>query len=71
MTKPNFQVMTKKQLRVYVLAHRDDQDAFYALTDCLSAQPGRILHPPLKSPEDMENYPDIIQKIQNDSGRQV
>lgn len=71
MNKPNFQAMTKKELRTYVLAHRDDQDAFHAFTDRLSAQPGRILHPPLNSPEDMENYPDIIQKVQNDPGKQT
>lgn len=31
--KPNFQRMTKKELRAYVLAHRDDDEAFYALVD--------------------------------------
>lgn len=33
MTKPNFQVMSRKQLRAYVLAHRDDDEAFYAYAD--------------------------------------
>ncbi|MBO1346349.1 MAG: hypothetical protein EBE86_002600 [Hormoscilla sp. GUM202] len=31
--KPNFQRMTKKDLRAYVLAHRDDDEAFYAYVD--------------------------------------
>ncbi|MBC6475800.1 MAG: hypothetical protein GDA48_25790 [Hormoscilla sp. GM102CHS1] len=31
--KPNFQTMTKKELRAYVLAHRDDDEAFYAYVD--------------------------------------
>jgi hypothetical protein len=70
MNKPNFQAMTKKELRTYLLAHRDDQDAFFAFADKLSAQPGRILHPPLNSIKDMENYPDILEKLQNDPGRQ-
>ncbi|HYX15680.1 MAG TPA: hypothetical protein VE944_15190 [Nostoc sp.] len=29
--KPNFEQMTIKQLRTYVLAHRDDEDAIHAL----------------------------------------
>ncbi|MBD2182177.1 hypothetical protein H6S82_14735 [Planktothrix sp. FACHB-1355] len=33
MTKPNFKSMSKKELRAYVLAHRDDDDAFYAYAD--------------------------------------
>jgi len=33
MTKPNFKVMSKQELRAYVLAHRDDDEAFYAYAD--------------------------------------
>ncbi|MFK0732145.1 MAG: DUF6887 family protein [Gloeotrichia echinulata GP01] len=40
MSKPNFQTMTKQELRAYVLEHRDDQEAFYALTDKLREEPG-------------------------------
>ncbi|WP_375506458.1 DUF6887 family protein [uncultured Nostoc sp.] len=40
MTKANFQGMTKQELRAYVLEHRDDQEAFYALTDKLREEPG-------------------------------
>lgn len=40
MTKPNFQAMTKQELRAYVLSHRDDQEAFYALTSKLREEPG-------------------------------
>ncbi|MDZ7993600.1 MAG: DUF6887 family protein [Nostoc sp. EfeVER01] len=40
MTKANFQAMTKQELRAYVLEHRDDQEAFYALTDKLREEPG-------------------------------
>jgi hypothetical protein len=40
MTERNFQAMTKQELRAYVLAHRDDQEAFYALADKLRKQPG-------------------------------
>ncbi|MFN6560387.1 MAG: DUF6887 family protein [Nostoc sp. ChiSLP01] len=40
MTKPNFQAMTKQELRDYVLEHRDEQEAFYALVDKLREEPG-------------------------------
>jgi hypothetical protein len=40
MTKANFQAMTKQELRAYVLEHRDDQEAFYALADKLTEEPG-------------------------------
>ncbi len=30
MSKPNFQAMSQKELQAYVLAHQDDQEAFYA-----------------------------------------
>ncbi|MDJ0800584.1 MAG: hypothetical protein QNJ51_27890 [Calothrix sp. MO_167.B12] len=40
MSKPNFQQMSKQELRAYVLEHRDDQEAFYALTNKLKEEPG-------------------------------
>jgi len=40
MTKPNFTAMSKEQLKAYVLEHREDDEAFYALTDKLKEQPG-------------------------------
>ncbi|WP_375339898.1 hypothetical protein [Okeania sp. KiyG1] len=30
MNHPNFQTMNESELRSYVLAHRDDTEAFYA-----------------------------------------
>ena len=40
MNKPNFQAMTKQELRAYVLEHRDEQEAFSALVDKLREEPG-------------------------------
>jgi hypothetical protein len=31
MNQPNFEQMTIKQLRAYILAHRDDEEAIHAL----------------------------------------
>ncbi|MFM6202728.1 MAG: DUF6887 family protein, partial [Dolichospermum sp.] len=36
MSRPNFQDMSTKELRAYVLSHRDDQEAFYIYVDKLN-----------------------------------
>ena len=40
MTKPNFTAMSDKELRAYVLANKNDQDAFYIYCDRIYAKPG-------------------------------
>ncbi|MEG3898772.1 MULTISPECIES: DUF6887 family protein [unclassified Microcoleus] len=35
MNRPNFQTMSRKELRAYVLAHREDNEAFYTFVDRL------------------------------------
>ncbi|WP_449420419.1 DUF6887 family protein [Phormidium nigroviride] len=35
--KPDFETMSKAELRAYYLAHRDDNEAFYTLVDRLKA----------------------------------
>ena len=44
MNKPNFETMSKDELKTYVLAHRDDTEAFHALCDHLYSDlaPGNI-----------------------------
>jgi len=68
--KPNFQEMSRKELRTYVLAHRDDDEAFYALADKISAEnANKVPLPPLKSLDDIENYPEFLDKLRGNSGR--
>jgi hypothetical protein len=43
---PNFQEMSRKELRAYVLAHRDDDEAFYAYVDKINKDGNRTEHPP-------------------------
>ncbi|MGM3306889.1 DUF6887 family protein [Anabaena sp. WFMT] len=38
MPQPNFQGMSTKELRAYVLSHRDDEEAFYVYVDKLNAE---------------------------------
>ena len=67
--KPNFQEMTRQELRTYVLEHRDDKEAFYAYMDKIHAKSNRVKYPPLKSIEDLENYPEIIELFRQGTGR--
>jgi hypothetical protein len=55
--KPNFQVMTKAELRTYVLTHREDQGAFQALADRINANPD----PQWYQPEDCDRISELIQ----------
>lgn len=67
MSKPNFQAMSQKDLQAYVLAHRDDQEAFYAYVDKLHTEATWVEMPPLQSLEDLENYPEFVERIRNSS----
>jgi hypothetical protein len=67
--KPDFAAMSKAELKRYVLTHRNDNEAFYALADRISRQEGRKTYPLFRSLEDMENYPELLEKIRNDPGR--
>jgi hypothetical protein len=52
--KLNFTAMSISELRTYVLEHRDDQEAFYALMDRLSANPPTATYPYPNTPENLE-----------------
>ena len=53
MTKPNFEAMSEAELRAYVYEHRDDQEAFYALVDRLTAKPSSVIYPASMTPEEI------------------
>ncbi|NES20043.1 MAG: hypothetical protein F6K41_14205 [Symploca sp. SIO3E6] len=67
MSQPNFQAMSQKELHDYVLSHRENQAAFYAYVDKLHAEGNWIEMPPLKSLEDLENYPEFVGRFRDDS----
>ena len=67
MSKPNFQTMSRKELHTYVLAHRDDQEAFHAYVDKLHAEANWVEMPPLQSVEDLHNHPDFIDHVRHGS----
>lgn len=61
--KPNFEAMSRKELREYVLAHRDDDEAFYALMDKIKQNPNRgPLFPAPKSIDDLKHFPELLEQ---------
>lgn len=67
MSKPNFQVMSQKELHDYVLTHRDNHEAFYVYVDKLHIEGNWIEMPPLNSLEDIENYPEFTKRFRGNS----
>ncbi|XHX80808.1 MAG: DUF6887 family protein [Stenomitos frigidus ULC029] len=67
MNKPNFQAMSQKELHSYVLAHRDDQDAFYAYVDKLHEEGNWIEMPAVESVQDLEKYPKFTARCRTSS----
>lgn len=67
--KPNFQAMSKSELRAYVLAHREDNEAFHAYMDQINAEGDRVKFPLLKSLDDLENYPEVLEQFRRDADR--
>ncbi len=70
MNKPNFQSMSQKDLYDYVMAHRDEQEAFYAYVDKLHAEATWIEMPAMESLQDLENYPEFTKLFCNSSESQ-
>ena len=69
MSQPNFQAMSQRDLRNYVLAHREDQAAFYAYVDRLHAEGQWIEMPALQSEKDLENYPEFTEHLRKSSDK--
>lgn len=67
MSKQKYQTMTQKELRNYVLAHREDKEAFHAYVDKLNAEGDWIEMAPVESMEDLENNPELIEHFRNNS----
>lgn len=59
----DYRKMSRKDLHNYVLANRKDDAAFYAYVDLLHEVGEWTEMPALKSPEDLDNYPEFIAHI--------
>lgn len=59
--EPDFETMSKAELRSYVLAHRQNDEAFYKFVDRLKADnKNPVWHPCPKTPEDAAKMGEII-----------
>jgi hypothetical protein len=63
----DYQQMSRKELHNYVLANREDDAAFYAYVDLLDEVGNWTEMPALKSPQDLDNYPEFIAHITKNS----
>lgn len=61
--KPDYDTMSKAELRAYVFAHRDDREAFYKLVDRYNADSfDQVWHPCPQGPEDFAKMSGLIQE---------
>jgi hypothetical protein len=58
--KPDFTVMSRAELRAYILQHRNDTDAIQTLIDRLVADPNAIAY----APEDADRFAEIYAESQ-------
>jgi hypothetical protein len=61
--KPDFAAMSRKELRAYLLAHRDDEEAFFAYVDRSETEANWVELPPVESIEDLQNFPEFLKKL--------
>jgi hypothetical protein len=62
MSSPNFESMTTKELRTYVLQHRDDQAAIHALANRVEATGVKL--------DSLDELPFVIERKQQQSQQQ-
>ncbi|HAC62082.1 MAG TPA: hypothetical protein DCF68_00745 [Cyanothece sp. UBA12306] len=60
--KPDFNKMTKNQLRHYVINHQDDREAFYIYVDRLKSHPSTKVYPNSLSPQEIDQA--VIKHLQ-------
>ncbi|KAM3101866.1 DUF6887 family protein [Phormidesmis sp. 146-12] len=61
--KPDFAAMSRKELREYLLTHREDEEAFFAFVDRSEAEGNWIELPPVESSEGLQNFPEFLKKL--------
>ncbi|KAM3102757.1 DUF6887 family protein [Phormidesmis sp. 146-12] len=66
MTKPDFSKMNRQELRAYVLAHREDDDAIEALIN--RGNPTSPKYPFPQSNEDLKEMEEILKRKLSSNG---
>lgn len=65
--KPNFEAMSKKELRTYLLQHREDSEVVSAYIEKLRTESDWAVFPALTSVEDLDNIPEFFNKLRQDT----
>ncbi|NJR48760.1 MAG: hypothetical protein HC780_03560 [Leptolyngbyaceae cyanobacterium CSU_1_3] len=60
MTKPDFSQMPRQELRVYTLAHREEDEAIEALIRV--GNPDSVVYPFLQTDEDLKAMGEILKR---------
>ena len=58
MSKPDFTMMPRAELRQYILDHREDDEAFQTYLDRFTDEDA-VIFPAPQSIEDLENFPEL------------
>lgn len=61
--KPNFNTMSKRDLRAYVIQHPGDRKAFHTLVDKLTASPPGVTYRASMSAQESQNV--ILDRIKH------
>lgn len=56
--QPDFNVMTSKELRAYLLQHRNDKDAIHARMQQILKNPNAVSY----AAEDIDRFPEIYEE---------
>jgi hypothetical protein len=67
MSQFDYRQMNQKELREYVLTHREDEEAFHAYVDLLHAEGNWVEMPALESEQDLDKYPEFIDRMRQSS----
>jgi hypothetical protein len=64
--KPDYVAMSRQELRSYLLGNRTDASAVSAYVQKISAEPGWVTCPALSSSDDLDNYPEFLEKVRRE-----
>lgn len=66
--KPNLQTMPRRELRAYVLSHRDDENALRIYMDRLKSESGIIRHQGGITADDLDQLDQLLQRSTSKTG---
>ncbi len=63
MNQSSFEAMSRKELREYILEHREDESAFRVYVDRITAEAiNSEVYPAPQSIDDLKHFPQLLEK---------